>query len=91
MARVKNVRRRIKFTTVLVEGYNIDQHIVTQQLDIYGEPDFEEIRNLVYRNYGIYVGRIVEQFVKEAIYQMPEAEFFEMGSPLVNNDESEDE
>ena len=92
MARIKNVRRRIKVSTVLVEGYNDNNQIVRQQFDIYGEPDFDEIRNQAYRDYGIYVGRIVEQFVKEAIYQMPEAAFFKVASPVVNNDdESEDE
>lgn len=92
MARVKNVRKRIKFTTVLVEGYRADNEIVTQWFDIYGEADFEEIRSHAYTVYEIFVGRIIESFVHEVIYQMPEATFFKLASPVVNNeDESEDE
>lgn len=91
MARIKNVRRRIKVSTILVEGYNDNNEIVRKQLDVYGEPDFDEIRNQAYRDYGLYVGRIIEQFVKEAIYQMPEAAFFKVAAPVVDNDESEDE
>lgn len=92
MARIKNVRRRIKVTSVLVEGYNDTNQITKQQFDIYGEPDFDEIRNQAYRDYGLYVGRIVEQFVKEAVYQMSEATFFKLAQAVVeNDDESEDE
>lgn len=91
MARIKNVRRRIKVTTVLVEGYNNDNQILRQQFDIYGEPDFDEIRNQAYRDYGLYVGRIVEQFVKEAIYQMPEVTFFKMSQAVIEDDKMEDE